>query len=97
MFGLLQAMLILTIPILLGVGLIYLGARRGRNETSRLKAPTTWDFVNQAAGYWILGGLLLIGLIGGIVWWFNNKKKIVAPPPPIKKTPAHEIAFAKLE
>lgn len=59
MFGLLQAMLILTIPILLGVGLIYLGARRGRNETSRLKAPTTWDFVNQAAGYWILGGLFL--------------------------------------
>jgi hypothetical protein len=52
-------MLILTIPILLGVGLIYLGARRGRNETSRLKAPTTWDFVNQAAGYWILGGLFL--------------------------------------
>ena len=66
-------MLILTIPILLGVGLIYLGARRGRNETSRLKAPTTWDFVNQAAGYWIVGAIFvgygairLLGLIDSL-------------------------------
>ncbi len=45
---------------------------------------------------WILGVLLLLGIIGGIVYWANKQKGIVAPPPPIRKVPAHEIAYAKL-
>lgn len=73
MLGLLQAIFIFSIPILLGTGLLYLGVRRAKNETGRLKEPTTWDYVNQAAGYWILGGLFIgygvfqvLGLIGSL-------------------------------
>jgi hypothetical protein len=73
MLGILQAMLIFAIPILLGIGLIYLGVRRARKETTRLKLPTTWDYVNQVAGYWIVGAIFvgygairMLGLIGSL-------------------------------
>ena len=44
---------------MLGAGMIYLGVRRARKETARLKDPTRWDYINQAAGYWIVGGLAI--------------------------------------
>ena len=59
MFWLIQVLLILSVPALLGAGLIYLGFRRARKETARLKNPTKWDYINQAAGYWIVGGLAI--------------------------------------
>ena len=59
MFWLLQVMWIYSIPALLGAGMIYLGVRRARKETARLKDPTRWDYINQAAGYWIIGGLVI--------------------------------------
>ena len=65
MFGLLKAMLILLMPALLGVWLIYLGIRRAKKETARLKQATTWDYVNQAAGYWIIGVVFIgYGIFG---------------------------------
>ena len=56
---LIQVLLIFSIPALLGAGLIYLGFRRARKETARLKNPTKWDYVNQAAGYWIFGAIAI--------------------------------------
>ncbi|MFK7806803.1 MAG: hypothetical protein AB8F74_03285 [Saprospiraceae bacterium] len=51
-----------------------------------------WDLLP-----WILGVLLVFGIIGFIIWWLGKRKKIIAPPPPIRKVPAHEIALSKLE
>ena len=39
--------------------LIYLGIRRARKETARLKNPTKWDYINQAAGYWVVAGVFI--------------------------------------
>jgi len=59
MIWLLQVLLIYSAPVFFGVAMIYLGFRRARKETARLKAPTRWDYINQASGYWIVGGLAI--------------------------------------
>jgi hypothetical protein len=58
-FGFLEAMLVCLVPFLIGVGLIYMGTRRANKQMARFKTPTRWDYLNQAGGYFIVGGVFL--------------------------------------
>ena len=58
--GLLQLIIFYALPFLFGAGFIYLGFGRAKKESAKLKEPTTWAYINQGAGYWILG-LIFIG------------------------------------
>jgi len=70
MFMSITGMLLSPLALLLGgAALIYLGFRRAKNETARLKAPTRWDYLNQGAGYWILGGILTCFSISQLFSW----------------------------
>ena len=58
-FGIFEAILACLIPMLIGAGLIYMGVRRAKRQSERLKSPTRWDYLNQAGGYFIVGGIVL--------------------------------------
>ena len=58
-FGIFEAMLVCLIPVLIGAGLIYMGTRRANQQMTRFKTPTRWDYLNQAGGYFIIGGIFL--------------------------------------
>ena len=59
MTNLLQLIMISTLPFLFGAGFIHLGFRRAKKENAKLIEPTTWAYINQGAGYWILGVIFI--------------------------------------
>jgi hypothetical protein len=68
-FGILESLLAIAGPLLIGGLFVFFAVRRVRKNLDPANMPTKWQVINELGGYFVVGIVLVLYSLVAFVTW----------------------------